>query len=156
MKKCIGFLLLAGFSVLIACNDQSIEDLEVTSGQIAGQEWRFDTGRALQTFNGLEIILMSDEIKINNPCPIQTPSTPYAKILIPAKRGTFNVSAVAGNNNALVQFYEGSSSAKNLTAVSGYVQVISLSDFTVDGIIDVHLNEENTLKYGAFFIDSCN
>lgn len=146
----IGFL-----GLLTSCNDTSIQDLDVTKGKVAGKDWMFDTGRSVETFSGLEITIMSNDIKYKNPCAILTPSAPYVKILVPAKRGTFNISSVAGSDKALVRFYEGSSSGKNLTAVSGFVNIVNINGLTVDGIIDAYLNDDNTLSYGAFFVDNC-
>ncbi len=154
--KYLHLIVFTTLLIFIGCNDQSIEDLEVTQGKIAGKDWTFDTGRTVYTVSGIEITLMSDEKKYSNPCAISVPATPYAKIYVPAKRGNYNVSSASGSNSALVKFYEGSSSAKNLTAVSGFVNIVSLNDFSVDGIIDVTLNDDNTLKYGAFFVDNCN
>ena len=156
MKELIIIISVASLSLLLSCNDTSIEDLDVTRGKVAGKDWLFDSGRGVETFNGLEITLMSDVIKYKNPCAILTPATPYVKIFVPAKRGTFNISSVAGSDMALVRFYEGSSSGKNLTAVSGYVNIISINGLSIDGIIDVSLNDDNILSYGAFFVETCN
>lgn len=151
MITSVGFL-----SLFISCNDTSIEDLEVVKGKVAGQNWKFDSGRGLETLSGLEITLMSDDIIFKNPCAILAPSVPYVKIFVPAKRGTFNISSVTGNDKALVRFYEGSSSGKNLTAVSGFVQIININGLSIDGIIDASLNDDNTLPFGAFYVDYCN
>jgi hypothetical protein len=140
----------------IGCNDQSITDLEVTKGNIAGKAWVYGQGNAIETPNSLQIILMSDQLNYSNTCGILNPSFAYAKILIPAKRGTFNISGFVGSESAVVRFYEGSASAKFLTAVSGFVQVVNINGYSVDGIIDVSLNDDNKLTYGAFFADYCN
>lgn len=145
----IGVLNLIIF--LTSCNDTTIEDLDVAQGKIAGQDWEYKDGNAYLNINEIQVILMGRES--SNPCGILNPSSPYVKFTIPAQTGTYSIPF--GTADKSVKFFEGNASLKNLTSTSGFVQIIGINGFAVEGLIQASFDDDNDVA-GAFFATSCN
>lgn len=151
MKNFIFISLISSFIALSACNDRTLEDLDVAQGKVAGQDWVFKDGSAINRISEIEILLMDRES--SNPCGILNPGRPYVKFTVPARVGTYSIPFNTANKS--VKFFEGNTSAINLTSTSGFVQIISINGFTVDGLIQASFDDDNDVA-GAFFATSCN
>ncbi|MEP0367829.1 MAG: hypothetical protein ABJN36_18425 [Cyclobacteriaceae bacterium] len=152
MRKILVLACLGLFLVLCSsCNDRTLKDLEKASGKVAGEDWEFQGGNAYFGLSDVTIILMNFET--SNPCGVLNPSSPYIKFTVPAAIGTYNIPFATPAKS--VKFYEGSSSAKNYSSTSGFIQIVSVNDFTVDGLIQASFDDENDVV-GAFFVTSCN
>ncbi|MEO9475481.1 MAG: hypothetical protein ABJG41_08100 [Cyclobacteriaceae bacterium] len=143
---CFGFLIFSS-----SCNDRTLQDLDKASGKVAGEDWEFEGGSAYFSLSDVTIILMNFDT--TDPCGVLNPSSPYIKFTVPAARGTYNIPFAKPAQS--VKFYEGSASAKNYSSTSGFVQIVSVNDFTVDGLIQASFDDENDVL-GAFFVTSCN
>lgn len=152
MKLFAIVFLVGTLTVLSSCNDQTLEDLGVAQGKVAGIDWEFKGGSAISGIDEIAIILTN--IESNSPCSILNPNRPYVKFTIPARAGTYHQVDFSSIDKE-VKFFEGSSSTKNLTFSSGFVQIISINGFSVDGLIQASFDDDNDIA-GAFFATSCN
>ncbi|WP_258102861.1 hypothetical protein [Marinoscillum sp. MHG1-6] len=143
-------VLMIGF---ISCKDKTIRDLDVATGKVAGQDWTFEKGDAFYGLSEYTIRLMSDKTPDGNVCSGVNPNIAYVEFTIPAQAGIYQMSDFVADK--AVTFYEGSFSSKALTAASGYIQIISFSAFTIDGIIQASLDDNNDIA-GAFYVKPCN
>lgn len=151
MKGIITGSLIFTLLVFCGCNDKTLQDLEVAQGMVAGEEWIFKGGNAIYGTNEIQIILM--DFDTSNPCGVLNPSAPYVKFTVPATVGTYSIPF--SSTAKTVKFYEGALSTKNYSSTSGFVQIVSINGFSVDGLIQASFDDNNDIA-GAFFATTCN
>ena len=148
----LGVFVLA-FVLLSGCNDKTITDLDRVAGKVAGEDWNFGKGSAFYGISEVTVTLMDMKVTASDPCGVSRPASPYIRFTIPARAGTYFIQFE--DQAKSVKFYEGAASAINYTSTSGYVQIVSVGDFSVDGIIQASFDEDNDVA-GAFFATTCN
>ncbi|MFT6865514.1 MAG: hypothetical protein ACJA08_000335 [Cyclobacteriaceae bacterium] len=150
MKAIFRVTVFLTLLIFCGCNDTTLQDLEVAQGKISGKDWVFKQGNAIFKTDEIEIILMNFET--SNPCGVLNPSAPHMKFTVPAATGTYSIPF--GTTAKTVKFYEGAL-AKNYSSTSGFIQIVGINGFTVDGLIQASFDDDNDVT-GAFFATSCN
>lgn len=150
-RRILGIAVVIMLISLGGCDDKTIRDLDVAEGKVAGTDWKFAKGNAIYGISEYTITLMSDQVTATNICGVFRPSSPHVKFTIPASPGTYQMGDLVADK--AVKFYKDYTTS--LTAASGYIQIISISAFTIDGIIQASLDDDNDI-IGAFYVQTCN
>lgn len=154
MRKWLAIVLITGFSVLMACDDQvNRYDLErdPLKGKINGTDWQYKGGSSLYDAltSSVTGIIFSQEAA--DPCGIRITSSPHMSVKLPTTRGSYNLPFIG--DQYYIRFSTGS--GVQYTATSGFVDIVEVTSLEIIGYISADFDDQNAVQ-GAFLQRICN
>lgn len=145
----ISVLSLLAFS---ACDNELGEDLPLLTGQVGGEAWTFNLGKALRDPFGeeLNVSFFSEQEFGDDPCAIGNSNNTHLTITIPSGLGNYNLPQ---NGESLI-FQQAGSNA-SFQAASGFIEITQLTGIRGIGYLQATFDDENTVE-GRFQFDICN
>jgi hypothetical protein len=148
------FFIFTAFSLLfsVGCSDNNNEEPPPLEGLIAGEAWTFKYAKAI--YNEIDQIydteLYGTQQTNDDPCQIVFSGEAFLSFQLPNATGNYQIPA-----DIIVKFEQPGTSNDFYTAVSGYVDITSITSGQVVGFVQAYYDDDNSVE-GTFSFLSCN